>query len=135
MKAYRALMKHAESSFAALDIGLTDFVILEMLLHKGPQKVSDIGRRVGLTSGAITAAVDRSEKQGLVARSFDAEDRRSRVVTLTPQGRTLIEKAFARHRDAMEDAMSVLTTAELRALAAMLKRVGTSVQAKVEGPG
>ena len=28
--------------------GITDFVILEMLLHKGPQKVSDIGRRVGL---------------------------------------------------------------------------------------
>ena len=132
MKAHRALMKHAESSFAALDIGLTDFVILEMLLHKGPQKVSDIGRRVGLTSGAITAAVDRSEKQGLVARGFDAEDRRSRVVALTPEGRTLIEKAFARHGEAMEDAMSALTPAELRALAAMLKRVGTAAQAKSE---
>ena len=132
MKAHRALMKHAENSFAALDIGLTDFVILEMLLHKGPQKVSDIGRRVGLTSGAITAAVDRSEKQGLVARGFDAEDRRSRVVALTPEGSTLIQKAFARHSEAMEDAMSVLTAAELRTLAAMLKRVGTTVQAKAE---
>jgi MarR family transcriptional regulator, 2-MHQ and catechol-resistance regulon repressor len=132
MKAHRSLAKHAEGSFAALDIGLTDFAILELLLHKGPQKVNDIGRRVGLTSGAITAAVDRSEKQGLVVRGFDAEDRRSRVVTLTPEGKTLIEKAFACHSEAMEDAMSALTTAELRALAEMLKRVGTTVDAKAQ---
>ena len=132
MKAHRSLAKHAERSFAALDIGLTDFAILELLLHKGPQKVNDIGRRVGLTSGAITAAVDRSEKQGLVVRGFDAEDRRSRVVTLTPEGKTLIEQAFACHSEAMEDAMSALTTTELRALAAMLKRVGTTVEAKAE---
>ena len=78
MKAYRALVKHADQSFETLDIGLTDFVILEMLLHKGPQKVDDIGRRIGLTSGAITSAVDRSDTQGLVARSFDAADRRAR---------------------------------------------------------
>jgi MarR family 2-MHQ and catechol resistance regulon transcriptional repressor len=130
MKAHRSLAKHAERSFAALDIGLTDFAILELLLHKGPQKVNDIGRRVGLTSGAITAAVDRSEKQGLVVRDFDSEDRRSRVVSLTPEGKTVIEKAFACHSEAMEDAMSALTTTELRALAAMLKRVGTTVEAK-----
>jgi MarR family 2-MHQ and catechol resistance regulon transcriptional repressor len=132
MKAHRALMKHAENSFATLEIGLTDFVILELLLHKGPQKVSDIGRRVGLTSGAITAAIDRSEKQGLVARSFDAQDRRSRVVTLTAEGRTLIQKAFARHSEAMEGAMSALTTSEQRTLAALLKRVGTEAEAKTQ---
>lgn len=131
MKAHRALQRHAAQSFEALDIGLTDFVILEMLLHKGPQKVSDIGRRVGLTSGAITSAVDRSEKQGFVVRTFDAGDRRARVVELTPRGRTVIERAFARHDEAMESAMSVLTQAELRVLAAMLKRVGTSVQSKI----
>ncbi len=132
MKAHRALLRHAETSIVTLDIGLTDFVILEMLLHKGPQKVSDIGRRVGLTSGAITSAVDRSEKQGFVTRSSDATDRRARVVKLTSQGKRVIEKAFTCHSDAMEDAMSALTPSELRTLAAMLKRVGTSVESKVE---
>ena len=132
MKAHRALLRHAETSIVTLDIGLTDFVILEMLLHKGPQKVSDIGRRVGLTSGAITSAVDRSEQQGFVTRSSDATDRRARVVKLTSQGKRVIEKAFTCHSDAMEDAMSALTPSELRTLAAMLKRVGTSVESKVE---
>lgn len=128
MKAHRSLMRHAERSFEALDIGLTDFVILEMLLHKGPQKVSDIGRRVGLTSGAITSAIDRSERQGLVVRTFDATDRRARVVELTPRGRPVIEQAFASHNDAMEQAMSVLTQSEARTLAMLLKRVGTSLE-------
>ncbi len=132
MKAYRSLMKHAEGSFDALDIGLTDFVILEMLLHAGPQKVSDIGRRVGLTSGAITSAVDRSEKLGLVVRTFDADDRRSRVVKLTARGKPVIEQAFASHGKTMEEAMSALTRSELRTLATLLKRVGTSAQSKLE---
>ncbi|HEY0777730.1 MAG TPA: MarR family transcriptional regulator [Gemmatirosa sp.] len=130
MKAYRALLRYAERNFAALDIGLTDFVILEMLLHKGPQKVSDIGRRVGLTSGAITSAVDRSERHGLVVRTFDVADRRARVVKLTPRGRSLAERAFACHSAAMDEAMGVLTQAELRTLAVLLKRVGTSVDAR-----
>jgi MarR family 2-MHQ and catechol resistance regulon transcriptional repressor len=132
MKAYRSLMKRAERSFAELDVGFTDFVILEMLLHKGPQKVSDIGRRVGLTSGAITSAVDRSEQQGFVVRAADASDRRSRIVELTPRGRSLIERAFACHSEAMEEAMSVLTPSELRTLSALLKRLGTSVQSRLE---
>lgn len=132
MKAYRSLVKQAEASFDTLEIGVTDFVILEMLLHKGPQKVSDIGRTVGLTSGAITSAVDRSEALGFVVRTFDGEDRRTRIVRLTPRGTTVIKQAFAQHSDAMEDAMGVLTTAELRTLAALLKRVGLSAQEKAE---
>ena len=131
MKAHRSLTKHAERSFAQLDIGLTDFVILEMLLSKGPQKASRIAERVGLTGGAITSAVDRAEAQGLVVRTLDAGDRRARIVELTPRGRRLIERAFARHSAAMEDATSALTPAELRALAALLKRLGTGAESKL----
>ena len=75
-KAYPSLLRHAERSFAAEDIGLRDFVVLEVLVNKGPQKVSEIGRKEGLSSGAITTAVDRVEKQGLVVRAFDLNDRR-----------------------------------------------------------
>ena len=72
-KAHRSLMRHAERSHQADDIGLSDFVVLEMLLHKGPQKVNEIGRRVALTSGAITTAVDRVEPDPLVSLADIAE--------------------------------------------------------------
>src|SRR4051812_37513423 len=71
MKAHRALQRHAEASIASLDLCLSDFVVLELLLHKGPMKVNDIGRKVGLTSGSITTAVDRLETRSLVSREVN----------------------------------------------------------------
>ena len=52
-------------------------------VHRGEQLVSAIGRRIELTSGAITTAVDRLEARGFVCRQPDSEDRRSRLVSLT----------------------------------------------------
>ena len=52
-------------------MGLSDFATLELLLHKGPQRVNEIGRRIHLTSGSITTAVDRMETRGLVKGSAD----------------------------------------------------------------
>src|SRR5437660_12305774 len=75
MKAHRSLLRHAERSIVSLDMCISDFGVLEVLLHKGPQSVSEIGRRVDLTSGSITTAIDRLEKRGLVARAADAKCR------------------------------------------------------------
>jgi len=128
MKAHRSLMCHAEHSFEIADIGLSDFVVLEMLLHKGPQKVNDIGRAIALTSGAITTAVDRVEKQGLVVRTLDPNDRRARIVKLTPKGETLIRNLFDSHVLAMERATSGLTASERSTLVALLKKLGLSAR-------
>ena len=46
MKAHRSLMRHAERGHHADDLGLSDFVVLEMLLHKGPQKVNESAARL-----------------------------------------------------------------------------------------
>ena len=132
MKAHRSLMRHAERSHKADDIGLSDFVVLEMLLHKGPQKVNAIGRKIALTSGAITTAVDRVEQRGLVARTFDPKDRRARVVTLTPKGETLIRRMFDRHVQVMERATSGLSVAERSTLVALLKKLGLSAERQLE---
>src|SRR5213082_3668181 len=86
MKAHRALQRLATRSIESSEIGLSDFAVMEMLLHKGPQPVNEIGRRVELTSGAITTAVDRLESRGLVSREADPSDRRARIVRFTAAG-------------------------------------------------
>src|ERR1700686_5586014 len=78
MKAHRALSRHAMRSIEPSGLGFSDFAVLEVLLNKGPQRVNDIGRRVDLTSGSITTAVDRLEKPGLVVGGPHREDRASR---------------------------------------------------------
>ena len=128
MKAHRTLKRHAERSIEALDMCLSDFAILEALLHKGQQSVRDLGRRIDLTSGAMTTAIDRLETRGLVTRADHATDRRAWVIQLTPEGRTLISKVFAGHEQAMERAMRGLSKSERATLTDLLKRLGTTAE-------
>jgi MarR family 2-MHQ and catechol resistance regulon transcriptional repressor len=131
MKAHRALSRHAVQSVEPSGLGLSDFAVLEVLLNKGPQKVNDLGRRVDLTSGSITTAIDRLEKRGLVTRGLDDEDRRSRIVRLTSAGRTRIGEVFARHADALEAASKGLTKAERKTLIELLKKLGIAAEREV----
>jgi MarR family transcriptional regulator, 2-MHQ and catechol-resistance regulon repressor len=126
MKAHRTLRRHAERSIEAVDMCLSDFAILEALLHKGPQSLSELGRRIELTSGSMTTAIDRLEARGLVTRADHATDRRTWVIHLTPEGRALISKVFARHEQAMERAMRGLSKSERATLTDLLKRLGTT---------
>ena len=128
MKAHRALSRHAVRSIEPSGLGLSDFAVLEVLLNKGPQKVNEIGRRVDLTSGSITTAVDRLETRGLVVRGLDDADRRSRIVRLTPAGRAHISEVFAQHVDALEAASSGLTKTERKSLIELLKKLGLTAE-------
>src|ERR1700757_4406240 len=94
MKAMRALTKYAAAGIEETGLGLSDFAVLEVLLHKGPLPVNTIGPIVELTPGSISIAVDRLFTKGLVSRAENAEDRRVRIVALTPRGRDLISSAF-----------------------------------------
>ena len=125
MKAHKTLERHAERSIRSIDMCLSDFAILELLLHKGPQKVNDIGRRIDLTSGSISTAVDRLEQRELVTRTFEDGDRRVRVVRLTPRGKLRITNVFATHTVAMEDAANGLTKTERATLVRLMKKLGT----------
>jgi MarR family 2-MHQ and catechol resistance regulon transcriptional repressor len=128
MKAHRSMVRHAERSIVSLDMCISDFGVLEALLHKGPQSVSEIGRRVDLTSGSITTAIDRLERRGLVARAADASDRRARVVHLTRDGKARIAKEFASHKDAMDRAARGLSKAERGTLIDLLRKLGTTAE-------
>jgi MarR family 2-MHQ and catechol resistance regulon transcriptional repressor len=128
MKAHRTLKRHAERSIQALDMCLSDFAILEALLHKGPQSVRDVARRIELTSGAMTTAIDRLERRGLVTRVDHPTDRRAWVIHLTPEGKALISTVFAGHEQAMDRAMRGLSKSERVTLTDLLKRLGTTAE-------
>jgi MarR family 2-MHQ and catechol resistance regulon transcriptional repressor len=131
MKAHRILTRHATLSIEALDMCLSDFAILEALLHKGSQSVKDLGRRIDLTSGSMTVAIDRLETRRLVTRAEHPTDRRAWVIHLTPAGKALITRVFHGHQDAMAQAMSGLSKADRARLTDLLKRLGTTAEAQL----
>src|SRR5882757_1865295 len=124
MKAMRALTRYATAGIEETGLGLSDFGVLELLLHDGPLPVNTIGPKVDLTPGSISIAVDRLVAKGLVSRVESAEDRRVRIVALTPRGKDLIVAAFRKHSGQMRKVFSELSPEELRDLEVALKKVG-----------
>lgn len=127
-KAYRSVEGHALASIAGMGLGLSDFAVLEVLLHKGPQPVNTIGKKILLTSGSITTAIDRLAAKGLVRRAASLEDQRVRLVELTAEGRKLITCAFSQHREDMEKPTAALSPTERRQLMQLLKKLGRSAE-------
>ncbi len=123
-KAAKAVEKVDRASIAETGLGLTDFAILEALLHKGPLLINAIGEKVLLSSGSMTAAINRLEKNDLVRRLQDPADGRCFYVHLTKHGRKVIAEAFDRHQDNLEKMTSVLMPDERSELVRLLKKIG-----------
>ncbi len=130
-KAASAVQSYAETSISELEMCGSDFAVLEALLHKGPLPINEIGKKVLLTSGSITVAVDRLEMKGFVERRAHGSDRRAKIVHLTKQGRKLIRRAYADHADDLERLASAsLIRAERETLIRLLKKIGYKAAAE-----
>ena len=131
-RAARAIEQNAINSVLGLGLGLSEFAVLEVLLHKGPLPVNVIGKKVLLTSGSITAAIDRLESRNLVRRTPDLQDRRARIVHLTETGKRLIEDGIQRHAIDLEETLAVLKPGERMELVRLLKKAGLWAAARIE---
>jgi MarR family 2-MHQ and catechol resistance regulon transcriptional repressor len=130
-KAASAAQAYAVKSVSELEMCGSDFAVLEALLHKGPLPVNEIGKKVLLTSGSITVAVDRLETKGLVERRAHGTDRRTRIVHLTKEGRKLITRVYANHAADMERLASAsLKRSERKTLIRLLKQIGYEAAAE-----
>ena len=87
-----AVLTYTAAVARRMGLGLSEIAALEHL-QGGELTPTELGRRLYMSSGAVTALVDRLERAGYVERRPNPRDRRSSVVRVT---RTGIEEA-ARH--------------------------------------
>jgi MarR family 2-MHQ and catechol resistance regulon transcriptional repressor len=73
-------------------------------------------------------AVDRLVAKGLVSRTECSQDRRVRIVALTPRGESVITPIFRAHVETMEKVFAGLSRHELRQLEQQLKCVGKQAE-------
>ncbi len=119
-------------SFAASGLTEGQFGVLEALYHRGPMNQRELGRKLLCSNANICTVLDNLEKAGFVARERDTEDRRVMNVSLSPAGRRLIQKIFPEHAALVGRLMNGLTDREQEQLAALCKKLGTSI--KGDGP-
>ncbi|MFC5137417.1 MarR family winged helix-turn-helix transcriptional regulator [Actinomycetospora rhizophila] len=104
-------------STADRELSLTTASTLATLDRDGPQRLSDLAVREGVTQPSMTALVTRLERDGLAIRGDDPTDRRAVIVTLTDAGR---------------DVLLARRTRRATRLAALLDQLGPEDRATVE---
>src|ERR1700728_1996077 len=127
-RAYGSIGAYIDDSMIAQGLGLSDFMVLEVLLHKGPLPISAIGEKVLLASASMTSAIDRLEKRGLVDRRSCNSDRRLRYVDLTDCGKAFFEEIYARHEVDLERVSAALGSEERNTMYEGLKKLGQAAK-------
>lgn len=126
------LQARAGDQLQAHGISYTELDVLATLRRSGaPYRLSPTALRksVLLTSGAMTACLNRLEQRGLISRNPDDSDRRSLLAALTPRGVELIEAAIASHFGQAEQAIAGLDAADRDELARLLRTVRLQLEA------
>ncbi|MCM3635538.1 MULTISPECIES: MarR family winged helix-turn-helix transcriptional regulator [Paenibacillus] len=115
---------HGDRDIRKHGLNRTEFGVLELLYHKGPQPLQQIGSKVLMSSGNITYVVDKLEKKGLAKRRVSTEDRRLIYAEVTSAGSAFIEEVFPQHASVIEAAVEGLTQQEQQEATALLKKLG-----------
>jgi len=130
LDAFIKLIRAAESVLSRVhkrtDSGLTvsQFGVLESLLHMGPMHQQLIGAKLLKSGGNITMVIDNLEKRGLVERQRDRKDRRYVHVHLTDSGRAFIEDIFPRHVESVLSEFKPLSPEDMNTLGRLCRTLG-----------
>jgi DNA-binding MarR family transcriptional regulator len=124
------LERSLEDDFAGHGLAAWEFEVLAALRRTGAPFILTVGRLQGatmITSGTLTHRIVRLEKRGLITRSKTLTGR-GLTVTLTPDGRTLVDQAINSRLAHERDLLATLSTPEQRQLAALLRKLLTSLE-------
>ena len=122
----RVFEARANSALKPFGLNYTDLDVLATLRRSGaPYRLTpkELMRSVLITSGAMTAALDRLTAAGLIERVANANDRRSTSAQLTKAGADLIEKAIVVRFKEAADAVGHLSADDRRKLEKLLRNL------------
>jgi DNA-binding MarR family transcriptional regulator len=89
-----------------LHLGKSDLTVLAHLCDEGPLTPRELGARMDMTSGTMTALLDRVETAGFLSRNTNPDDRRSLVIRATPAGEQAVAWIYAEFDSAIRQVMT-----------------------------
>jgi DNA-binding MarR family transcriptional regulator len=105
----------------------TQLKLLNLISHTEGHTVSDVAAFLGVSNAAASKGVDRLVRRGLLKREEAASDRRAVELSLSDEGRVLLEKYEAVTQKAMTELFGGLSPKELRDTARLLDRLSVSI--------
>jgi len=132
----RRIKRMHEETLDQLGLTLSDWHVLTALRWTGEpyrRKAGELARRAELTSGSMTSRLDALEKEGLVRRLRDPDDRRTVVVELTDKGRQKHEQLMGIQAEKEALLAAALTDREKEQLNGLLRRVMITLEDRYPG--
>jgi DNA-binding MarR family transcriptional regulator len=123
---------HSQAVARHIGVTPTDLECLDLMLMAGPVTAGQIGKRTGLTSGAVTGLIDRLERHGLVERTNDPNDRRKVVVQVREDRIGKIMSLYEPMTEAMEVLLASYDATQIGLLTEFAERAGEITMARVE---
>jgi DNA-binding MarR family transcriptional regulator len=96
-------------------------------------RLTDLGDRLFIRPPSVSAAVDRLERAGLIARDPSSTDQRTKLIRLTGKGRKLVDRVSTCHPRQVDMALAGLTEIERRQLQHLLDRLAKSLEGCLAG--
>jgi MarR family transcriptional regulator, 2-MHQ and catechol-resistance regulon repressor len=122
-RACRSIQDIAAKSIKGLGLNTTEFAVLELLFHKGPQPLQQIGDKILIASGSITYVVDKLVDKELVVRKACIKDRRISYAELTEKGAVFMEEIFPKHELVLHEALQELSSEDKESVIRILKKL------------
>lgn len=130
LETHRDIVRYLEKEFrhgAGIELQYYD-VMFHASEGEGGRRMTELAEAVVLSKSGLTSLIDRMEREGLVARRPDPDDRRAIRIVLTKEGEKRFAEASRHHRGVVRRIFtSVVTEEEATAMVEALRRVGAGV--------
>ena len=124
MKSAKSVQERIKHEMSKYNLGLSDFSVLDALYHNGKQNIQQIiSNQVFHASSTMTYIIDKLENKGWINRIDCHEDGRVVYVSITEQGRLLMEKVMPHYRKVIQDIFQEINIEEKKMMISMLNRV------------
>ncbi|MGO4531835.1 MarR family winged helix-turn-helix transcriptional regulator [Paenibacillus sp. 2TAF8] len=132
IRAYNSVTSRSNRDIQGHGLNSTEFGVLDLLYHKGPQALQKIGEKVLMSSGNITYVVDKLQNKNLLFRRPSKEDRRVIYAELTEEGKRLFTQIFPQHHQVIIDILEGLDPTEKVDAIRLLKKLGLAAEGKTD---
>jgi DNA-binding MarR family transcriptional regulator len=118
----------------ASSLGLynNDFISIDILHEKGPITAGELSKLTGLTTGSVTALIDRLEKSGYVRRENDPKDRRKVIIVPLYEDKEEVSETYLKLYASMMDLASSYTEEELELITQFLGKASTVLEEQIQ---
>ncbi|MCR8656440.1 MarR family winged helix-turn-helix transcriptional regulator [Paenibacillus endoradicis] len=111
-----------------LELYNNDYISIDILREKGPITAGELSKLTGLTTGSVTALIDRLEKHDYVRRENDPNDRRKVIIVPQYEEKEEVSNAYYPLHEAMIALGSKYTAGELELISKFLEEAGNVIE-------